>query len=273
MGNGRPIVPNRVRLRLELLFPFSLGRQIAPTGVRRLSAGPQRAAAGMSQPDILSTTNLTFPDRNWDPEWKCWLAVADFAATDWRARVNVDPPPDMDATLREIEGLLNDARNERQEMLAEIIAQHDDFVSYFDQLLMAGPATHPETALLVTIAVAVGQLVVVDLKAQFSRARPSQVCPSLLPPLPVPGHPAYPSGHALQSYLIAHLVALVRPEMEPSLLALAARITRNREIAGFHYPSDGKAGQQAAGTTFAIMRDLPGIQEVIASAKREWSTP
>lgn len=273
MGNGIIRAPNRVRLRLELLFPFSIGRQIAVTGARRLSAERQRAAAGAPQPDILSTTNLTFPNRSWDPDWKCWLAVADFAATDWRTRVTVDSPPGADVTRHEIEGLLNDAANERQDMLAEILAQHDDFVSYFDQLLMAGPATHPETTLLVTIAVAVGQLVVVNLKAQFNRARPSQVCPSLLPPLPVPGHPAYPSGHALQSYLIAHLVALVRPEMEPSLLALAARITRNREIAGFHYSSDGKAGQQAAASTFAIMRDLPSIQEVIANAKREWSMP
>ena len=225
------------------------------------------------QPSILDPAQLTFPERGWDPDWRCWLHVAEFAATPWRERIRIDDPPTPDVTRSEIEGLLEDAERQRADSIPEIRAQHDVAITYFDQLLMANPLAYPATATLISVGVLAGQMIAVHFKAKFNRPRPSQVCPALLPPMPVPGHPAYPSGHALQSHLIAQLVSLIRPDMEPSLLALAARVTRNRELAGFHYPSDGKAGRQAASGAFSIMRDLPGLQAAVAEAKCEWPAP
>ena len=62
------------------------------------------------------------------------------------------------------------------------------------------------------------------------------------------------------------------------LRALGDRCARLREIAGFHYPSDSRAGIAIADHCFAeIMRDvagpaplLPKFRKLIADAEAEW---
>jgi membrane-associated phospholipid phosphatase len=92
------------------------------------------------------------------------------------------------------------------------------------------------------------------------RQRPSQLAPALMPPVEVPGHPSYPSGHATQAHLMAECAILVLPAaMLPlfadNLRALARRIARNREIAGLHYASDSAAGAALAGNIHAFLQD------------------
>ncbi len=48
-----------------------------------------------------------------------------------------------------------------------------------------------------------------------------------MPLINAPPHPSYPSGHALESHLIALALAEVAPEAAPSLTALARRIGEN----------------------------------------------
>ena len=73
---------------------------------------------------------------------------------------------------------------------------------------MINGLSHPQTYLLMKLAARVGEMMMVHLKRQFNRARPSQICPTLYPPVAVPGHSAYPAGHAL----IARLTALCLKE-------------------------------------------------------------
>jgi membrane-associated phospholipid phosphatase len=71
--------------------------------------------------------------------------------------------------------------------------------------------------------------------------------------------------------------------MQNDLLALAARIARNREIAGVHYPSDSKAGADLAAQAVPLLRQpLPPLspgspnpakswyQQVFEAAQAEW---
>jgi hypothetical protein len=127
--------------------------------------------------------------------------------------------------------------------LGEIVSQADEFISYFMNLLTATPAAYPATFRLMNVASLIGLYGAMHLKGQFQRPRPSQLCPALMPPIAVPGHASYPSGHSTQ----AHLIALCMSEVfqgvnaaprDADLLALADRIARNREIAGLHYQSD-----------------------------------
>ncbi|MGD4150926.1 hypothetical protein QT608_22480, partial [Xanthomonas citri pv. citri] len=65
-----------------------------------------------------------------------------------------------------------------------------------------------------------------------------------------------------------------RTTIEKSLGVLADRISRNREIAGLHYPSDTRAGVTlAAAITAKILLDrayLPKFAELVENARREW---
>ena len=105
--------------------------------------------------------------------------------------------------------------------------------------------------------------------------------PALTPPLPMPGHPSYPSGHATQATLMANLVARVfaTPDLPDDprfhamrllLRAMAERIARNREIAGLHYPSDSVAGQVIAEALSGTVAGLDLVADVIERAKAEW---
>ena len=95
------------------------------------------------------------------------------------------------------------AVTERPEALGEILEQDQNFQVGFLHLLMINRNSHPNTYLLMKMAARVGEMMMVHLKRHFSRARPSQICPTLYPAVAVPGHSAYPAGHALIAQLTA----------------------------------------------------------------------
>ncbi|WP_442865101.1 hypothetical protein [Bosea sp. NBC_00550] len=89
----------------------------------------------------------------------------------------------------------------------------------------------------------------------------------MLAPIDPPGHPAYPSGHATQSFLIAkcleHVVPVaLGPQPDPNnpnhvqpspFWLLAERIAKLREVLGVHYPSDTRGGLRLAEGAFPLM--------------------
>jgi hypothetical protein len=157
----------------------------------------------------------------------------------------------------ELQTLFRYATDERADALGEIVAQHDSFLHYFAALLKITPGSHPKTLRLLHVASLIGAYASLHCKGVYRRPRPSQLRPGLMPPVPVPGHPAYPSGHATQATLAALCLRAALPPKYNGLaraaLRLAARIARNREIAGVHYPSDSAAGQRLARDTMAFL--------------------
>ena len=159
------------------------------------------------------TTGITvFLDRRWSAEWRAWYALSEYVQTNWSmippiAWTDPTAPGPANDPKSEIEKLVIAARDERADALGEIVAQHDGFANYFFALLTVDPAMYPATNLLINIASIVAAFTVLYYKNGVSdvyqpRPRPSQVCPALLPPVPVPGHPSYPSGHATEAHLI-----------------------------------------------------------------------
>jgi hypothetical protein len=82
-------------------------------------------------------------------------------------------------------------------------------------------------------------------KRIYNRARPHQVAPEeinihkgtmLLSKTAFT--PAYPSGHAFQSYYLARVLSIQFPEKKEKLIQMARRISDIRIIAGLHFPSD-----------------------------------
>ncbi len=212
-----------------------------------------------------------FPARNWSAEWYSWLALIEFAASNWQT---IDPTtavkwwpswvagplpidwPGLAANVQgEIAGLVTAAANERADALDEILSQANEFISYFLNLLTANPGAYPQTTKVLTIASQIGTFVAMYFKGQYKRPRASQLCPALLPPIEVPGHASFPSGHSTQAHLMALCMGDVisglpqQADLTDDLWTLADRIARNREIAGLHYPSDTAAGKAVAQAT------------------------
>jgi acid phosphatase (class A) len=218
-----------------------------------------------------------FPDRWWSPALRAQLILAEVARGDWHRHDPGPPRYDSPAVLAEEIKALLDRRMQRAVRLPEIMAQSDDFTDYLLQLLTADGGRRPYTATLVQAGMQVGSMVVLHWKAKYRRARPSQHYPALLPMIPVPPHPSYPSGHALQAHLVRHMVADIfedagtRAAMDAVLEKTANRIAGNREIAGVHFPSDSCASRALAPRLMPGIRASGTYRAVLGQARREWA--
>lgn len=167
--------------------------------------------------------------------------------------------PDDEA---EIQRLVRLAEDERADALGEITAQSQGFIDYFLAAMSISPRSHPRTCRLLYVGSMIGAYVSMHFKGIYQRRRPCQRAPALSPPIRVPGHPSYPSGHATQSRLMVRCLQAL-PNMEAEVIdvldVLALRIARNREIAGVHFHSDTIAGRNLANAAYNILSsgDMP----------------
>jgi membrane-associated phospholipid phosphatase len=223
-----------------------------------------------------------FGRNNWTPDWYAWRILGDFGTTNWQTSIVIAPPlPPTDPTTQtEIEALKTMVLDERPDALGEILGQNEEFMRYFVAAMGATAGTHPMTMLVLNAANLVATMAVMHFKTKFDRVRPSQLIPALLPPIPVPGHASYPSGHSTQAHLFALCateILPVTPGISVVLTKLADRIARNREIAGLHYPSDSAAGSDLASKLFSILMNgsvMPSpstFAAAMVAAQAEWA--
>ena len=167
-----------------------------------------------------------------------------------------------------------------------LASSSSEFISYFLNLLMATPRLVSADLRVLKAANLIATVYQMHWKEVYNRARPTQVCPALFPPIAVPGHASYPSGHSTQAHLLALCLGDVfaaLPAGQPSPAALIAdldvlarRITRNREIAGLHFPSDSKAGETLAKAIHGLLTvtaaTSPALyKDAVAAAAKEWT--
>jgi len=236
---------------------------------------PGRHLLVENQVDRRGPPNARFPRRSWDPDFYGLVIYAEFSQQRWADVIRLDPPPanESDQTQREIQQLLAFAQAQRPAMLPEIKVQDRQFPSYFERLLMISPASHPATFDLMKVAARCSEMLMAHFKWRFSRPRPQQLAPALMPPLMAQNHASYPSGHAMMSRLMALCLSdAAGDEFEPSLLQLSEQIGRNREIAGVHYPSDTNAGQDVAAQAHRLLNSGPLqlYNQLVNEAREEW---
>jgi hypothetical protein len=225
-----------------------------------------------------------------------WVAEKDRA---WKAVL---------AEIAELQLLMQD---DRERYLAEIDIQADGLADYFISYIGASEARHPWTIELINCGLAMGNIAYMYYKQQFSRVRPSVLCPGLIPSFGPPAHPAFPSGHSFLGHLIALLLLEIpalrqrygifaapfdgRPGTAPiktslngtgyigsPMLWLSQRLAKNRERLGVHYPSDSSGSRHlAAGIWWALLHETvagnptivcPTLRSVLAHAIAEWPT-
>ena len=235
------------------------------------TTSPPGATHSPTEPPLVTRdpSTVSFPRHYWAPESRATLLALEFLKNDWETLLKLNPPPSGKAVLEEIRHLhsLIGLRAERAEEIK--IQNEQTFIPYFFPILMMQPSSHPRTNELMVFAYSLG-FITMPFKHRFNRARPSQLSPGLQPIVTVPGHPAYPSGHGFQSWLIALTMRELRPDAWPALSATAQRIGANREVAGVHYPSDTVAGQRLAEQAFAIAKTGKLFRELLAEANAEW---
>lgn len=98
------------------------------------------------------------------------------------------------------------------------------------------------------------------LKNSYNRPRPVQLAPYYGIDLTILGSrtaksPSYPSGHSTQSRLIAEIYAEKYPEHRTNLIKAAEECGGGRVMAGFHYPTDHKAGVYLAKRLFKSLKE------------------
>ena len=54
--------------------------------------------------------------------------------------------------------------------------------------------------------------------------------------------PSYPSGHSTQGYFLGLTLAQKYPDLEEELMLVAKNISKSRQIARAHFPSDSTSG-------------------------------
>jgi PAP2 superfamily len=212
-----------------------------------------------------------FPPSKWGSDFEALLGLADFTMTSWRDILYVPPPPlaDSEFTRDEIKELCQLA-TKRPARLGEILAQDQNFQPYLVGQMMMSRRSHPRSYLAMKIAARVGEMLMAHYKMIFSRPRPVQVYPPLFPPCDTADHASYPSGHSLIAHLIAFAGADVFPPLREGITQLAHRIAHNREIAGFHYPSDTQVGQELAAAAFKLLKTTSYFSMVLGEAQGEW---
>jgi PAP2 superfamily protein len=253
-----------------------------------------RADRPLAETPVPLNPNPTFPVSFWDSDLFALTFLPDFLSAQvngqtWNQAITVGNPPLViqsgPGAGDRIDELLELAVTERPEALGEILNQHQNQQLCFLQLLMIDRNSHPRTYFALKLAARVGEVVMMRLKRHFNRARPSQYCATLYPPVPVPGHASYPAGHALIAHLTARVLTQITTKgsaspYEDALTLLAERIGRNRVIAGLHFFSDIDAGAEAAEKTHGFLKGMPGsanptppvftYKSVIDAAKKEW---
>jgi acid phosphatase (class A) len=231
--------------------------------------------------NIKRNTAVTgFPASRWDPDLFSLAILPEFLSIKGTAKqaweeVKLDAPdaPNSDLVKDEITNMLQLAVTVRPEALGEILEEDQNFQLTLLHLLMIDGASHPQTFLLMKLAARVGEMMMIHLKRLFNRPRPSQICPILYPPLPVPGHAAYPAGHALIAWLTFLCLTEDGPvpaDVHEALQKLVDRIIENRRIAGLHFRSDNDAGKKAAEQIFETLKKCPLYKTTLTAAKKEW---
>ena len=163
-----------------------------------------------------------------------------------------------DRTRAEIEHLFQLMADQRERYMGEIVAQHDGAPLHWIALMGLQGGARPNTLRVLHLALRIGEFAAMHYKRRYDRARPSTVAPGLSPPFGPPNHPAFPSGHATQAWLMSRLLGLVNGHYEPYLDKLAERVALNRERGGFHYASDSLGGRSIAEGCTAIIRNIVG---------------
>ncbi len=186
---------------------------------------------------------------------------------------NLDPPAKNSSTSTSIElKILHEyAKLRTNEKLNEITNELEFETTQFGKTTLGKLfARKPLTESVFRYALEATDPITMEAKKKYDRVRPSYLDNTLTTAIPVPTHPAYPSAHATNAHLTKHILEELDPEAASDYKEVAERISINREIAGVHYPSDSRAGENLAKQFYSQLLSDPYFVELLEAARAEW---
>jgi len=106
-------------------------------------------------------------------------------------------------------------------------------------------------------------------KRLYARPRPPRVDATIRPCVRLPESTSYPSGHSMQAFLVASILADLLPERREALMSRAHRAAWSRIIGGVHFPTDDIAGRLLAQAILEELRRSPGFLKDLEDCRRE----
>ena len=162
------------------------------------------------------------------------------------------PPENSSATtLDEIKHLANIKQNKK------FVEMHDDIKEVFKDTLAELELPYIEEELKSLLKQSAK--FVMELKYKYNRPRPHQIAEFYGinlngVELDTMRTPSYPSGHAIQGYLLGMYFGDKYPQSRKVFTHLGEDIAQSRIVAKAHYPSDKSFGKVVAEYLYSIVR-------------------
>lgn len=142
--------------------------------------------------------------------------------------------PDIQESLKELEYL-----KKRFPLNEDFIRKYDDIATIFSEYF----SFNENVRGIIETLIDDSRIIISIIKWYYNRMRPYQLAKSINMQidslmLDTMITPSFPSGHSVQSYLIANYFGGIYPDLKDDLLDLANKICVSRLSAKAHFPSD-----------------------------------
>ena len=195
----------------------------------------------MSSAEDIKYTDVKDPSAN-EKRQMAQFDKTPFGHLDLNKIIQPPPPNDSKITQHELKVLATLPENEA------FVKRYDNiyqvYKDYYKEIDEDFPAKMVERSIKETAPI------ILKLKYMYDRPRPSQLAEfyginiGKVYEMESMRAPSYPSGHSTQAYYISNM--LINQGEPQSLMKVAQNISRSRNIARAHFPSDSSAGRDLA---------------------------
>ncbi len=214
--------------------------------------------------------NIQFTDEMWSEEF-IGISQHEPVYLSKTLQFDVPPPPanDSQQTQDELRELLKFEKELRiPEQIHKIKIEQKGVTDLVFGLGEAVPQSITDRVDMVrTQATRDSHYFIYKIKRQYKRPRPTQLEPTISLVIPIPGSPAYPSGHATISWVSGRVFSYIDPTHKDQYMKFAGDVGLRRAISGIHYMSDSAAGRHLADQVFETLLQVPVYKKEIDSVR------